>query len=354
MGILRKAVLSCLGLGLFFFLAGSFSREAAATVFIDSKHKHSPHRKVEEPRRTAANVADLQPAGDTKIRPGNSGYGSLSGRITARSAIVLDGATGEILYADSPDLPGQPASTIKILTGLLAINTLNVQERISVSQRAAGMPRSKIYLQSGKSYVADDLINAVLLSSANDASVALAEKVGGSESVFAALMTHKARELGARNTVCRNASGLTAQGQQSTARDLAIIFNEVMRNQEFATRIRKTKVQTAYGGELRNHNRALWQVSGAEGGKTGYTKAARQTYVGKFRRGNNELLVALMGSNTMWDDVTTLVEHGFFRKQQLAVSRQHYSSEIVQLDQLHQNRHPQLVVLTDRKKSSSM
>ena len=198
-----------------------------------------------------------------------------------------------MLYSHDPDRPAQPASTIKILTGLIAIRSLQDKEMVKASRRAAGMPRSKIYLKPGKSYKADDLINAVLLASANDASVALAEKVAGSEKTFAKLMTRKARSLGAKQTICKTASGLTARGQQSTARDLAKVFNRAMENKEFARRIGKSKVRTSYGKLLRNHNKALWRVKGALGGKTGYTSAARQTYVGKFARGNTELVVAI-------------------------------------------------------------
>ncbi|MDH3393936.1 MAG: hypothetical protein OEL66_08010, partial [Desulfobulbaceae bacterium] len=236
-------------------------------------------------------------------------------KLSAQSAIVMDGVSGKVIYAQSPDRARQPASTIKVLTGILAIEELRNTDKISPSRRAASMPRSKIYLDPRKWYVANDLINAVLLASANDASVALAEKVSGSERKFAALMTAKARSLGARNTICKNATGLTSKGQQSTARDLAIIFNKAMDGSEFAQRIGRSKVRTGYGKLLRNHNKALWQVNGAEGGKTGYTNAARQTYVGKFKRAQGELVIALMGSETMWDDVKNLVEYGFAQMQ---------------------------------------
>ncbi|MBU0909955.1 MAG: D-alanyl-D-alanine carboxypeptidase, partial [Proteobacteria bacterium] len=147
--------------------------------------------------------------------------GDLRKKLSARSAIVMDARTGKILYAHEPDRPGQPASTIKIITGLIAINSLRDNDMVQPSRRAAGMPRSKIYISPKKSYAANDLINAVLLASANDASVALAEKVAGSESSFAKLMTSKARSLGATHTLCKTATGLTAKGQQSTVRDLA-------------------------------------------------------------------------------------------------------------------------------------
>jgi D-alanyl-D-alanine carboxypeptidase (penicillin-binding protein 5/6) len=231
----------------------------------------------------------------------------------------MDSESGEILYSLRPGRAAQPASTIKILTGLIAIQSLENKDWIPASKRAAAMPRSKIYLKRGKSYRANDMINAVLLSSANDASVALAEKIAGSERVFAKLMTHKARAWGAENTVCKTATGLTAKGQKSTVRDLAVLFNRAMDNEEFAARIGRTKIKTGYGKLLRNHNRALWQINGAEGGKTGYTKAARQTYVGNFKRGEAELTVAVMGSETMWDDIKNLVEYGFARKKKMGM-----------------------------------
>jgi D-alanyl-D-alanine carboxypeptidase (penicillin-binding protein 5/6) len=232
-------------------------------------------------------------------------------RLSARSAIVMDAKTGRTLYAHAPDRPGQPASTVKVLTGLLAMDYLKNNSLVPVSSWAASMPRSKIYIRKGKSYYANDMINAVLLASANDASVALAEKVAGSETAFARMMTQKARQLGAQKTIIKTASGLTAKGQQTTARDLAVIFNKAMKHKEFASRIKRTKVKTSYGKTLRSHNKAMWQISGSEGGKTGYTWAARQTYVGKFKRNNREIVVALLGSRNMWTDIARLVDYGF-------------------------------------------
>ncbi len=244
------------------------------------------------------------------------GSGSAAHRITARSVMVMDAVTGAAIYAQASDTPAQPASTIKVLTGVISLDVLRKNELVEVSRRAAMMPRSKVYLNPGRKYPADDLINAVLLASANDASVALAEKIGGSEQVFAKLMTAKARSFGATNTVCKTANGLTASGQYTTAQDLAKIFNNAMRNNEFASKMAVTEVANTDGKVIRSHNRALWQVDGAEGGKTGYTQEARRTYVGKFKRDNDEIVVALMGSENMWGDLKTLVEYGFTKKRQ--------------------------------------
>jgi D-alanyl-D-alanine carboxypeptidase len=238
-------------------------------------------------------------------------------QITSKSVIILDARTGESIFAKAADNPRQPASTIKVLTGLIAIKRLEENERVGVSSHAEAMPRSKVYLNSGQSYKANDLINAVLLESANDASVALAEKIAGSEPAFANLMTLHARLWGAENTICRTASGLTADGQQTTARDLAQIFRHAMQDRDFAERMRMTKTVTSDGKLLKNHNKALWQMDGAMGGKTGYTSSARQTYVGQFKRGDDVLVVAIMGSSTMWSDIRRLVDYGFQKKEQL-------------------------------------
>jgi D-alanyl-D-alanine carboxypeptidase (penicillin-binding protein 5/6) len=288
---------------------------------LSSKHKFQPDGlKGSLP---SSRITDLTKDRQTKKRPAHVqrkiSASQLQRRITSKSAIVMDSATGEVLFALRPQRAAQPASTIKILTGLIAIQSLDNKDWVPASRRAAGMPRSKIYLKRGKSYRANDMINAVLLSSANDASVALAEKIAGSERVFAKLMTHKARAWGAENTVCKTATGLTAKGQKSTVLDLAVLFNRAMENEEFASRIGRTRIKTGYGKLLKNHNRALWQIDGAEGGKTGYTRAARQTYVGKFKRGEDEVTVAVLGSETMWDDIKNLVEYGFSKKRRMGM-----------------------------------
>ena len=242
-------------------------------------------------------------------------------KITSKCVMIMDAETGETIFAKNPDKPRQPASTIKILTGIIALKSLKKDELVKVTRHAQKMPRSKIYLDTRKQYKADDLINAVLLASANDASVALAEKIAGNEDDFAAMMTLRAKLWGAGKTICRTANGLTARGQQSTARDLAQIFRHAMRDKEFAKRMKQITIKTSYGKTLRNHNKALWQVKGALGGKTGYTNAARQTYVGKFQRGKNSIVVAIMGSVSMWTDIKRLVNYGFKKKEQQKLAK---------------------------------
>ncbi|MEW6595578.1 MAG: D-alanyl-D-alanine carboxypeptidase family protein [Thermodesulfobacteriota bacterium] len=342
--IFRKVFSRMVIAGAALLLAATQVAARDAERVVASKHKHAPaataskggqltkkaktpvapqkQKKVQQakkkPGKTSVAAKKTNPVRSVKAVAHYSdpvqGASFLREQLTSRSAVVMDAATGEILYAHNPDLPGQPASTIKVLTGLIAMKSLPNSELVPASKRAAQMPRSKIYLQPGKKYLADDLINAVLLASANDASVALAERIAGSERAFARLMTRKAEALGATNTVCKTANGLTAPGQQTTAHDLATIFRQAMRDEEFCRRMAFTAVKTSDGKLLRSHNRALWQIDGAEGGKTGYTNAARKTYVGKFSRFGHEIVVAILGSESMWEDIRHLVEFGFQAK----------------------------------------
>lgn len=272
-------------------------------------------------RGNISNVKARMKSGRTHTSRKAVHLGAINKRITSKTVMILDADTGETIFAKNPDTPRQPASTIKVLTGMIAIKSLKNNEMVGVTRHASRMPRSKIYLDTKKRYRADDLINAVLLASANDASVALAERIAGNERDFARMMTLRARLWGARKTICRTANGLTAKGQQSTARDLAQIFRHAMQDKEFARRMKRTKVKTSYGTTLRSHNKALWRVKGALGGKTGYTNAARQTYVGKFERGEDSIVVAIMGSETMWTDVKRLVNYGFKKKAKMKLAK---------------------------------
>jgi len=313
-------------------LSSVVAAQAARTPVLNITAKHRPNHRsfaVLSHDRTLAgwiSLGDYRDITAVKKRVGRHNRGvtclpRIRKRISSRSVMIMDAKNGATIFSKAPDNPRQPASTIKVLTGMIAIKSLKNNAKVKVSRHAARMPRSKVYLDTKKQYKADDLINAVLLASANDASVALAEKIAGSEQEFAQMMTLRAKLWGAEKTICRTATGLTARGQQSTARDLANIFRHAMEDNEFAKRMQQVKITTSFGQTLHNHNRALWRVKGADGGKTGYTAAARQTYVGKFTRGGEAIIVAIMGSETMWPDIKNLVEYGFLRKKQIAAAR---------------------------------
>jgi len=326
---------------LFFLLASPATAQNYVknpkVVSLNSLHKFAPEQgnaagRQERRAEIPVSSEELKRKSPEPQHVASESASELQGKLTCRSAYIMDAKTGKVLYDRSADRPGQPASTIKIITGLIAVESLNGGEMVRTSAYAANMPASKIYLKKGESYKASDLINAVLLASANDASVALAEKVAGTEKAFARLMTKKAEALGAQNTICKSANGLTRPGQQTTARDLATVFNRAMRNPEFAERMSTSQVRTSDGKVLKSHNKALWTLDGAVAGKTGYTVAAGKTYVGKFQRDGQAIIVSLLGSASMWDDIATLVEHGF-AKQELASRLPEDGSDAVRVSQ---------------------
>jgi D-alanyl-D-alanine carboxypeptidase (penicillin-binding protein 5/6) len=234
---------------------------------------------------------------------------------SAVAGLVMNAETGEVLYEKNPHLPLPMASTTKIMTALLGMERLRPHELVEVSAYAASMAPSKIYLKPGELIRVDDLLQAILLKSANDASAALAEKISGSEAAFARVMTRRARELGALNTHFENASGLPADGHYSTAHDLAILLRYAMQRLDFAEimQMKTASVESVAGRmwNIRNHNRLLWTFPGALGGKTGWTRASRHCYVGMVESGGRTLIVSVLASSRLWDDIQELLQYGF-------------------------------------------
>jgi D-alanyl-D-alanine carboxypeptidase (penicillin-binding protein 5/6) len=233
------------------------------------------------------------------------------GFVSARSFVIMDAKTGKILLALNPQLFFPPASTLKVMTALSVVEHLKMDDQVSVSAYAAAAPASKIGIKPGETYTVQELLYALLLSSANDGARALAEKVSGSEAAFAHQLTQEVRQWGAYRTTLATANGLPADNQYSTAEDLALLFRRAMSNPELA-QIMATKYYTIQGDrELRNHNRFLFTTPLAVGGKTGYTRASKHTYVGQFKNGDQEIIVAMMGSTKKWADLRPLIERGF-------------------------------------------
>ncbi len=231
--------------------------------------------------------------------------------VSAKSFVIMDAPTGKILLSLNPQLFLPPASTLKVMTALSVAEHLKMEDTVPVSAYAAAAPASKINIKPGETYTVKDLLYALLLSSANDAARALAEKVSGSEEAFARQLTKEVRDWGAYRTTLATANGLPADNQFSTAQDLALMFRKAMSNPDLA-KIMETKYYPIQGDrELRNHNRFLFTTPLAVAGKTGYTKASKHTYVGMFRNGDKEIIVAMMGSTKKWADLRPLIEKGF-------------------------------------------
>ncbi len=234
--------------------------------------------------------------------------------ISAQSAILLDAATGRVLYEKDADRRSLIASTTKIMTALVVCEQCNVLDRVKIPKEAVGIEGSSMYLQEGEILTVQELLYGLMLHSGNDAAVALAIYCGGTVEGFAQLMNDKAHRLGMDSTHFSNPNGLDAPGHYSTARDMAVLAAYAMENPVFAQTV-STKTVTVGNRSLRNHNKLLWLVDGADGVKTGYTKAAGRILVSSAARQGRRLVAVTMDDPNDWQDHASLLNDGFSRYQ---------------------------------------
>ncbi len=230
--------------------------------------------------------------------------------ISAESAILLDAQTGRVIYEKNAGHQSLIASTTKIMTALVVCEQTNVLDRVRIPKEAVGIEGSSIYLKEGEILTVQDLLYGLMLHSGNDAAVALAIYCGGTVEGFAEMMNDKAHRLGMDNTHFVNPNGLDAPGHYSTAKDMAVLAAYAMENPIFAQTV-STKTVNIKDRTLRNHNRLLWQVEGADGVKTGYTKASGRILVSSATRQGRRLIAVTMNDPNDWQDHKTLLEQGF-------------------------------------------
>jgi len=219
------------------------------------------------------------------------------------AAIVVDAKSGEVLYAKRADAPRYPASITKVMTLYLAFEALasgkiQLDDPVVFSPRAAAQSPTKLGVRAGDSITVLQAMQGMVTRSANDAAVAMAEKLGGTEQRFAALMTLRAQELGMSNTNFANANGLPDSRNISTARDLAIMSRAVMRDYPQYYRLFSTKSFNFRGQTIGNHNHMLDEVSGVDGLKTGFTNASGFNIAISGVRDNRRLIVVVLGGPT--------------------------------------------------------
>jgi D-alanyl-D-alanine carboxypeptidase len=232
--------------------------------------------------------------------------------ITAKAAIVMDVGNKKILYSQNPHLKLPPASTAKLVTAMVVLDRLKLSQKVYISKKAASVEPTKAYLSKGVYYRADDLIAALLIKSANDAGIALAEAVAGSENKFAKLMNKKARSVGAKNSNFKNSTGLPSKGQYSTAYDMALIIKAATRYPLIKKVLMKKSFSfTGSDGKRRkvsSHNKLLWETpTPAVIGKTGYTFAAKRCFAGIAFYKKRKVAVVVMKSNRLWWDVKNIL-----------------------------------------------
>ncbi len=220
-----------------------------------------------------------------------------------QAELVMDMRTGQVLHARNADVRLHPASLTKMMTLYLVFEAirdgkLGLDDHVPVSRAAAAMPAVKIGFKAGTRVRLRHLIRAAAVRSANDSAVVLAEAVAGSEAAFAKLMTRRARELGMTRTTFRNASGLTARGQLSTARDMALLARRLYYDFPQYYNLFGRERTAAFGRTIRNTNRLLGSYRGADGLKTGYTRAAGFNLVATAQRGPVRIIAAKFGGRS--------------------------------------------------------
>lgn len=226
----------------------------------------------------------------------------------AQSAILMERDTGKIMFDKNAHKKLPPASMVKIMTLLLIMEQidkgeLKKEEMVRISENAASMGGSQVFLENGEEMSVDDLIKAVAIASGNDASVALAERIAGSEEAFVAKMNQKAEALQLKNTVFKNVTGLPVKGQYSTAHDMAIIAKELLKYEDITT---YTSIYEDYlrKGEknefwLVNTNKLVHHYQGVDGLKTGYTNEAKYCLTATAEKNEMRVITVVMGAETI-------------------------------------------------------
>lgn len=242
-------------------------------------------------------------------------------RARTEAAIVVDAKSSQVLYAQRADTAIYPASLTKLMTLYLLFEAieqgrLKLDDRLAVSERAAQMPPSRLGLRAGDTIRVEDAIRALIVKSANDVAVVVAEALGGSESGFARAMTEKARALGMDRTTFVNASGLPDGRQQTTVRDLATLARRLMTDfPQFYAHF--SAPQFRWNGRLhRTHNRLIGRYPGADGLKTGYIRASGYNLAASAARGSRRVIVVYVGGPTAAQrdrEVARLLDLGFNR-----------------------------------------
>lgn len=251
------------------------------------------------------------------VLPG--GAPPLPANVTATSWLLADLDTGAVLAAKDPHGRHRPASTIKVLTALVTLRSLDLRKVVVATQADAAQRGSKVGIGPSGQYTVDQLLHGLLLQSGNDAAHALAMQFGGLPQALAA-MNGLAAQIGALDTRASTPSGLDAPGMSTSAYDLALLFRLAMHDPTFAAIVRKRQVDfPGFAGRpgfvVSNDNSLLTGYPGALGGKTGFTNDSRHTYVGAAERAGRRLVVVLLRGEQqpirMWEQAARMLDYGF-------------------------------------------
>lgn len=240
--------------------------------------------------------------------------------ISAGQAILINGENGKVLYEKCADERAYPASTTKIMTALITLETLEkndspIDQIVEIPAKAAGVEGSSLYLKAGEKISIEDLLYGLMLVSGNDAAVALSEIIGGSEENFVNMMNTRAKELGCKNTHFANPNGLFDEEHYTTARDMAAISREAMKNPTFrevvaATSHKSLREESDYV-TFHNKNKTIFEYEGGNGIKIGYTQNSGRTLVASSKRGNDSMICVVMSAPDWFNDAYRLMDYGY-------------------------------------------
>ncbi|KGP76630.1 D-alanyl-D-alanine carboxypeptidase [Desulfosporosinus sp. Tol-M] len=236
--------------------------------------------------------------------------------VSAAAAVLMDVTTGDVLFGKQADTRRPPASTTKIMTAILGLELGRPDEVVTVSQKAAAVGEATLHLDPGEKLTLYELITGALVRSGNDACVAIAEHISGSEEQFVKLMNKKALALGAQNTNFENTNGLPRKGHYSTAKDLALMARHGLQIPQFASIIRQKETEIHFlepDGfmDLKNTNKLLWNYPYANGVKTGTTTAAGKCLVASATKEGRQLVAVVLNAPDRFGDAKKLLEWGF-------------------------------------------
>ncbi len=242
--------------------------------------------------------------------------GDVLPNVTATSAIVIEASTGHVIYSRNADAPMFPASTTKAMTLLMALESGKLEEIVTVSENAWGTEGSTLWLEENEKIPLNDLLYGMMMVSANDASVAIAEHIDGSVENFAAHMTQRAKELGATHTNFTNPHGLPDDNHYTTARDLSLITAQGFKTPGFEQVVTTTEaafnwIHDKNNKTIRTENKFLWMYNGCNGVKTGYTQRAGRCVICAAKRNGIQLISVVLDGLYMWNDSIILLDYGF-------------------------------------------
>lgn len=259
----------------------------------------------------------------TRVNAENENISSDVINLKSQSGIIIEADTGKVLFEKDADTKRAPASMTKIMTMLLIVEELekgniSLKDEVTISERAASMGGSQIYLEKGSTATVEELLTTIAVGSANDSAVAMAEKIGGTVENFVMLMNKRAKELGANNTTFKNPHGLDEEGHETTARDMALIAKEVVKHDNII------KLSSTYETTITHKNgKSLWLVntnslikfySGLDGLKTGFTDKAGYCLTGTMKRNDMRLITVVMHAETKEDrntDTINMMEYAY-------------------------------------------